>query len=195
MPALYNTQKAELVPGHGVFWFIFCFNFFVRILIQRVESYSLCFLQSMHRGFPFAPVHFLVCALAWQAGGTGRCSAFRAVRRLGSLKEKPLQSGPGHILQEALTALLAGGSGGRENVYREEREGKPFNHPSKKQQGLPGMGYHIFTDCSYFSLVIWTYVWQTPWSREQRAEQQNAVWGTVRCGSCRRQEARACSPW
>ena len=156
MPALCNTQKAELVPGHRVFWFILCFHFFVSILIQRVESYSLCFLQPMHRGFLFAPVHFLVCALAcWSVpGGTGRCSACRAVRRLGSLKEKPLPSGPGHILQEALTALLAGGSGGREKVYKEEREGEPFNHPSKKQQGLPGMGYHIFTDCSSFSLVM-----------------------------------------
>lgn len=132
MPAVYSLQKAELVPGHKAFWFILCFNFFVRILIQRVESYSLCFLQSMHRSFLFAPVHFLLRALPWQAGGTGSCSAFRTVRRLGSLKEKPLQSGLGHILQEALTALLAGGGGGGEKVYREERERKPFNHPSKK---------------------------------------------------------------
>jgi len=48
------------------------------------------------------------------------------VRRLGSLKEKWLQSGLGHIPWDALTALLAGGSGGRENVYREKREEKPI---------------------------------------------------------------------
>lgn len=95
MPALCNTQKAELVPRHRVFCFILCFAFFVRILIQRVESYSLCFLQSMPGGLLFAPVHFLVHALAWQAEGMGRCSAFRAVRRLGSFKEKPLWSGLG----------------------------------------------------------------------------------------------------
>lgn len=135
MPALCNTQKAEFVPGHRVFWFIFCFNSFVGILIQRVDSYGLCFLQSMYRGFLFVSVHLLVRAPAWQVGGMGRCSAFRTVRRLGSLKEKPPRSGPGHIVQEALTALLAGGSGGREKVYKEEREGKTFNHQARSSKG------------------------------------------------------------
>lgn len=55
------------------------------------------------------------------------------------LKEDLLESGLGHMLQEALTALLAGG---KEKVYREEREGKHFNHSSKKQQGVLGMGYY-----------------------------------------------------
>lgn len=139
MPALCNTQKAEHVPGHRVVWFILCFDFFVRILSGELQS---VFLTVNAQRLPLCSVHFLVPALAWQAGGVGRCPAFRAVRSLVSLKEKPLCSGTGHILQEGLTA------------YREERGGKPFNHPSKKQQGLPGMGYHIFTDCTYFSLVM-----------------------------------------
>lgn len=166
MPTLCNTQKAELVLSHGVFWFILCFSISV-ILIQRVEICGLCFLQSMHRGFLIAPVHFLVRALAWQVGGAllswqrGEKSSERNCYGLDcdtSYRRPSLPSWLGAVVAE-----------------RRSTERKGGGPPIRKQQGLPGMGYLIFTDCRYFSLVMCTYVWQTSYSIEQRSEEQNTV--------------------
>lgn len=71
-----------------------------------METYSLCFLQSVHGDFCFcsSPL-FFVHALSWQVGGSRRCSPLRAVRRLGSLKEKPLWSRLGKMLTQDLYVL------------------------------------------------------------------------------------------
>lgn len=129
---------------------------------------------------------FFVHTLAWQVGGSRRCSSLRAVRRLGSLQEKPLWSRLGHIQQQT----LAGGSSGRGKVCRVEREGKPFNHPSKQQQGL--QEWHITSLLTISIIHYWfEHMDDKPWGIENCLKWQNTVWGTH---SCSRLEAQACSP-
>lgn len=124
--------------GLGVFLLfvsLYCLSiFFQSIIIERVETYNLCFLQSVQGTSIFAPVHFFFFVHA--LGGSRRCSPLRTVRRLGTLKEKPLWSRLEHLHLQTLTALLAGGSSGRKKGSGVEREGNPFNHPNKQQQGL-----------------------------------------------------------
>lgn len=96
-----------------------------------METYNLCFLQSVQGTSIFAPVHFFFLSMPLEGG-----SPLRTVRRLGTLKEKPLWSRLEHLHLQTLTALLAGGSSGRKKGSGVEREGNPFNHPNKQQQGL-----------------------------------------------------------
>jgi len=109
----------------------------------------------MHRGFLFAPVHFLVRGLSCLAGRSGwevLCcqgseEAWLTQREMATVRAGTHPMGRPHCPP-----------GWRQRWQRErlqgEKGGETHTHSSKKQQGLPGMGYHFFTDCSYFSLVI-----------------------------------------
>lgn len=156
----------------GSFELFFVLIFLVRILIQKAESYSLCFLQSMHKGFLFAPVHFLVGALAWQMRGMGRCSAQGSEEAWLAHRETTTVWPRTSYRRPSPPSWLEAVVAERRSTERKGR-GNPFI--TQEATRLPGMGYHIFTDCSSFSLVIGTYVWQKP--VKYRAERV-----TAKCG-------------